>query len=174
MPRLPAKLLHRAKRGEGILQALRSPSMYPRSFQQSPEPQGGRRKALPDGDNPSVPWGRVMPSRTCTHLSLCYLKMPQKRGGRGVGGRWTICSAPMRPQLEYPAQALGLRCRMRDAELLEQAQRRAARMKRGLEYPSYEDRLRKCLEKRRLCGDLEALKGHCCDIARGICFKLKR
>lgn len=47
-------------------------------------------------------------------------------------------------------------------------------MKRGLEYPSYEDRLRKCLEKRRLCGDLEALKGHCCDIARGICFKLKR
>jgi len=47
-------------------------------------------------------------------------------------------------------------------------------MIRGLEYPSYEDRLRKCLEKRRLCGDLEALKGHCCDIARGICFKLKR
>lgn len=91
-----------------------------------------------------------------------------------MGGRWTICSAPMRPQLEYPAQALGLRCRMRDAELLEQAQRRAARMKKGLEYPSYEDRLRKCLEKRRLCGDLEALKGHCCDIARGICFKLKR
>jgi len=111
-------------------------------------------------ENLSMCWQCVLAAHKVNPILGCIKRSVASRSREGI---LPLYSSLVRAHLEYCIQLWGPQNR-KDMDVLEQVQRRAKKMIRGLEYLSYEDRLRQLRlsspEKRRLWGDLRAAFQH--------------
>ncbi|KFQ73276.1 hypothetical protein N335_13379, partial [Phaethon lepturus] len=142
------------------------------------------------GEKLDMSWQCALTAQKTNRMLGCIQSSVASKSREGI---LPLSSALVRPHLEFCIQLWSPQHR-RDMDLLEQVQKTATKMIRGLEHLSCEDRLRDLgllnLEKRRLWGDFIAafqdLMGSykkdgnrlfsraCCSRTRGNGFRLKR